>query len=65
LPELLGRAFYRKKSFPLEVDLKKKNLKGEIVKALHRATLPLNHQGTSAMVTVGNMTMKKEQVSSS
>jgi ribosome biogenesis protein UTP30 len=63
LPQLLGRAFYRRKKFPLQVNLQSENLKKEIEKVLHQTILPLNHRGTSSMVTVGNMAMKEDQVS--
>lgn len=53
LPQFLGKAFYKRKKYPLQVSLTVPNLAKEISRALHTVTLPLKHAGPSSTVTLG------------
>ena len=43
---------------PVPVNLRSKDLKGEISKAINTVTLPLNHHGTCSMVQIGSTNME-------
>ncbi len=58
LPKFLGNAFYKRKKFPMAVNLKATDLKKEFEKVAHSVVLPLSHKGTCAMMRVGHTSMK-------
>lgn len=62
LPPLLGKEFYKKKRFPVKVNLSAADLDKEFKKALHRTYLPVNNYGTSSMVQVGLSTQSAEEI---
>jgi len=57
LPQFLGKAFYKRKKFPVQVSLTTSNLAKEISRALHTVTLPLKNAGSSSAVTFGLSSM--------
>jgi len=57
LPQFLGKAFYKRKKFPIQVSLTTSNLAKEISRALHTVTLPLKNAGSSSAVTFGLSSM--------
>jgi len=62
LPQFLGKAFYKRKKFPMQVDLTSSSLSSELSRALHTVCLPLKHAGSSATVTIGLSTAPVEEV---
>ncbi len=48
--------------FPIPANLRAKDLRSEIDKALRTVMLPLGHRGTCAMVEVGNALMGKVEL---
>lgn len=56
LPKLLGKAFFKSKKQPIPVDLKKKDLKGELEKAISATYLHQN-AGTCTTIKIGNTGM--------
>jgi ribosome biogenesis protein UTP30 len=62
VPKFLGKALYKRKRFPVPVNLKSEDLPKEIDACLRSAILPLSHHGTCAMVTVGNGEMSARQL---
>jgi len=63
LPQFLGKAFYKRKKFPMQVDLTSSSLSSELSRALHTVSLPLKHAGSSATVTIGLSTSPGEELS--
>lgn len=63
LPQFLGKAFYKRKKFPMQVDLTSSSLSSELSRALHTVSLPLKHAGSSATVTIGLSTAAGEELS--
>jgi len=62
LPPLLGKAFYKRKKLPLQVNLKANNLANEIGKMVNTVTLPLQNSGSCSQVTAGLTTMGQGQL---
>ena len=62
IPKFLGKAFYKRKRFPVPVRINGKGLKAEIEKGLKTAILPLSHHGACAMVNIGHTDMKADQI---
>merc|ERR1719203_997464 len=62
LPQFLGKAFYKRKKLPIQVDLNCKDLKGEMERALNTVTLPLKHTGSCSSVSVGYSSLSEEQL---
>jgi len=57
LPPLLGKAFYTRKKLPLQVNLTKADLAGELERAVCTSQLPLTHQGSCSAITIGMSTL--------
>merc|ERR1719458_458387 len=64
VPKFLGKPFYKKKKFPVQIKLDSKDLVKEVEKALSTSCLALAHTGTSSCVTVGLTSMPEDQLSS-
>lgn len=62
LPQFLGKAFYKRKKLPLQIDLNSKDLKAEVDNALMTVTLPLKHTGSCSSVSVGYSTLSKDHL---
>merc|ERR1719234_6361 len=62
VPKFLGKPFYKRKKFPVQVKLDSKDLVKEVEKALNTSCLALTHTGTSSCVTVGLTSMPEEQL---
>ena len=62
VPKFLGKPMFKRKRFPVPVNLNAGDLKAEITKAIQTAVLPLNHHGTCSMINVGNESMKSAHV---
>ena len=54
VPKFLGKPFYSRKKFPTPINLKSKDLKKEVNKALSTVFLPLGNQGSCSMLRIGN-----------
>lgn len=61
LPKLLGKEFFKKKKLPLGVDLGKKNLKGQVERALGSALFYIR-TGTCCVMKVGRVEMEKDEI---
>jgi len=64
VPKFLGKPFYKRKKFPVQVKLDSKDLVKEVEKALNTSCLALTHTGTSSCVTVGLTSMPEDQLCS-
>lgn len=62
LPPLLGKAFYKRKMLPVQVNLNAKNLSAEFSKIVNTVTLPLKNSGSCASVVVGLTTMEQKNL---
>jgi len=62
VPKFLGKPFYKRKKFPVQVKLDSKDLVKEVEKALSTSCLALTHTGTSSCVTVGLTSMPEDQL---
>merc|ERR550519_912593 len=62
LPQFLGKPFYKRKKLPIQVDLNSKDLKGEVERAVMTVTLPLKHTGSCSSVSVGYISLSKDQL---
>jgi len=62
VPKFLGKPFYKRKNFPVQVKLDSKDLVKEVEKALSTSCLALTHTGTSSCVTVGLTSMPEDQL---
>jgi len=62
LPQFLGKAFYKRKKLPVQVDLTAKDLKKELTRAVSTVTLPLKHTGSCSAVSLGYTTLTTQQV---
>ena len=58
LPKFLGKAFYKRRKFPIGINLESKNLSKEVEKALRTVNLPLSNMGTCSMIRIGHTNMK-------
>ncbi|CAI8595426.1 unnamed protein product [Vicia faba] len=61
LPRLLGKQFFKKRKVPVQVDLKKRNWKEQIEKALSSALLFLR-TGTCSVLKVAKMSMERDEI---
>ncbi|XP_058780383.1 putative ribosome biogenesis protein C8F11.04 isoform X2 [Vicia villosa] len=61
LPRLLGKQFFKKRKVPVQLDLKKKNWKEQIDRALSSALLFLR-TGTCSVLKVAKMSMERDQI---
>ena len=64
VPKFLGKPFYKRKKFPVQVKLDSKDLVKEVEKALSTTCLALTHAGTSSCVTIGLTSMPEDQLCS-
>lgn len=64
VPKFLGKPFYKRKKFPVQVKLDSKDLVKEVEKALSTSCLALAHTGTSSCVTIGLTSMPEDQLCS-
>jgi len=62
LPPLLGKAFYKRKKLPVQVNLLSKSLSAEIESAVNTVTLPLPNHGSCVSVAVGRSTLQEKQI---
>ncbi|XP_062611514.1 ribosomal L1 domain-containing protein 1-like [Saccostrea cucullata] len=62
LPSLLGKSFYGRKRNPIQVNLKAKNLKDEVTKAVNSTRCIIKNRGSSCMVTIGNTEQSCDQI---
>jgi ribosome biogenesis protein UTP30 len=62
LPKFLGKPFYKRKRFPMPVDLTAKDLSKEVDKVIRTVMLPLSHNGTCSMLRVGHTSMKSNHL---
>jgi len=62
LPGFLGKNFYARKRFPLQVNLDAKDLKNEFEKTLHISQCIVGGRGSSCQVAVGHTGMKSEHL---
>merc|ERR1719187_2190252 len=53
LPQFLGKAFYKRKKFPVQVSLTHPSLASEMDRALHTVCLPLRNAGSASVLTLG------------
>merc|ERR1719187_2754656 len=53
LPQFLGKAFYKRKKFPVQVSLTHPSLASELDRALHTVCLPLRNAGSASVLTLG------------
>ncbi|XP_058743397.1 uncharacterized protein LOC131616157 [Vicia villosa] len=61
LPRLLGKQFFKKRKVPVQLDLKKKNWKEQIDRALSSALLFLR-TGTCSVLKVAKMSMERDEI---
>merc|ERR1712156_708645 len=64
VPKFLGKPFYKRKKFPVQVKLDSKDLSKEVDRALKVSCLALTHTGTSSCVTIGLASMPEGQLCS-
>ena len=64
VPKFLGKPFYKRKKFPVQVKLDAKDLSKEVERALKVSCLALTQTGTSSCVTIGLTTMTEGQLCS-
>lgn len=62
LPSHLGRHFFKRKRFPLQVNLTCSDLKKEMCRALSTSCCTLAGRGSSGQMTVGKLSQTTEQV---
>jgi ribosome biogenesis protein UTP30 len=62
VPKFLGKPFYKRRKFPVGVDLTSRDLPAEVQRAVGTACLALTHQGTSSTLTVGRASMPQDQL---
>jgi len=62
LPPILGKAFYKRKKLPVQVNLRSKSLSAELTRAVNTVTLPLTNHGSCSSVKVGKTTLSKSQM---
>merc|ERR1712181_25154 len=62
VPKFLGKPFYKRKKFPVQVKLDSKDLVKEVEKGLNTSCMALTHTGTSSCVTVGLTSMPEDQL---
>merc|ERR1711953_1449876 len=64
VPKFLGKPFYKRKKFPVQVKLDSKDLSKEVDRALKVSCLALTQTGTSSCVTIGLTSMPEGQLCS-
>lgn len=62
LPQFLGKAFYKRKKLPVQVNLLAKDLPAEFAKCLNTTLLPLKNTGSCSTVVVGLSTHTASQL---
>ncbi len=58
----LGKEFYKRKKYPVQVDLTKNNLKKEILKAVDTSRFILTNRGNTNHMTVAHTHMSLDQI---
>ncbi|XP_033631206.1 ribosomal L1 domain-containing protein 1-like [Asterias rubens] len=58
----LGKEFYKRKKYPVQVDMTKRNLKKEVLKAIDTTRFILTNRGNTNHMTVANTHMSLEQI---
>merc|ERR1712156_353330 len=64
VPKFLGKPFYKRKKFPVQVKIDSKDLSKEVERALKVSCLALTQTGTSSCVTIGLTSMPEGQLCS-
>ena len=62
LPKFLGKAFYKRKKFPIQVNLQAHDLQKEFDKAIRTVTLPAHNKGSCTQLTIGHTSMKSNHL---
>eukprot|EP00092_Neocalanus_flemingeri_P011912 GFUD01012844.1.p1 GENE.GFUD01012844.1~~GFUD01012844.1.p1 ORF type:complete len:551 (-),score=232.75 GFUD01012844.1:91-1743(-) len=62
LPQFLGKAFYKRKKLPVQVNLLAKDLPAEFAKVLNTTQLPLKNTGSCSTVVVGLTSLTTSQL---
>ncbi|KFM65556.1 Ribosomal L1 domain-containing protein 1, partial [Stegodyphus mimosarum] len=62
LPKLLGKFFFRKRKFPIQIDMQSSNLKDLIQKASSSTVFFFSNRGNSCTAEIGNLDMTVEEV---
>jgi len=62
VPRQLGKPFYSKKKIPIAVDVRKEDLKEEIMRGIKSTLLPINNHGTCTSVAVGRTNQTEEML---
>jgi len=62
LPQFLGKACYKRKKFPIQVNLTAKDLVSELARGINTVSLSLKHCGSSSAVTVGLTTTEDQHL---
>ncbi|GFT23036.1 ribosomal L1 domain-containing protein 1 [Nephila pilipes] len=62
LPKLLGKTFFQKRKFPIQINMKAVNLKDQIEKALSQAEFSLACRGSSFAFEVARLSMENNDI---
>ncbi|GFR12405.1 ribosomal L1 domain-containing protein 1 [Trichonephila clavata] len=62
LPKLLGKAFFEKRKFPIQINMTKLNLEDEIEKALSQTKFSLTCRGNSCAFEVARLSMEDKKI---
>jgi len=62
LPQFLGKAFYKRKKLPIQVNLQAKDLAKEVENCINTAVLPLRNAGSCSRVVIGTSTHNENEL---
>jgi len=62
LPQFLGKAFYKRKKLPIQVNLQAKDLPKEVQNCINTAVLPLKNAGSCSRVVIGTSTHNENEL---
>ncbi|XP_055949953.1 ribosomal L1 domain-containing protein 1-like [Argiope bruennichi] len=62
LPKTLGKSFFKDRKFPIQIDLKRPNLKDQIDKALCQTEFSLTCRGNSYALEVARLSMEDDAI---
>ncbi|KAG8191150.1 hypothetical protein JTE90_016663 [Oedothorax gibbosus] len=62
LPKLLGKAFYKKRKFPIEINMDTKNVKEQVENALSKIVFTISCHGTSCASEVARLSMEDDEI---
>merc|ERR1711915_948734 len=62
LPQFLGKAFYKRKKLPIQVNLQAKDLAKEVENCINTAVLPLKNAGSCSRVVIGTSTHNENEL---